>query len=102
MRATLRLSSPAWLAQPKITSSIFAGSIPERRTTSAITSAARSSGRTSFNAPPYRPTGVRTASKMTADLLFKLTTCDLSLLAHFDVFGTEFESAKCDQALQIL
>ena len=28
MRATLRLSSPAWLAQPKITSSIAAGSTP--------------------------------------------------------------------------
>ena len=34
MRATLRLSSPAWLAQPKNTSSMPAGSAPARRTTS--------------------------------------------------------------------
>ena len=51
IRATLRLSSPAWLAQPKYTSSTSVGSRPARRTTSAITRAARSSGRTSFNAP---------------------------------------------------
>ena len=31
------------------------------RANASMTSAARSSGRTSFSAPPYRPTGVRTA-----------------------------------------
>ena len=66
MRATLRLSSPAWFAQPSTTSSIAAGSAPARRTTSAITSAARSSGRTSASAPRCRPTGVRTASTTNA------------------------------------
>ena len=32
MRATFRLSSPAWLAQPRITSSMCCGSTPERST----------------------------------------------------------------------
>src|SRR5439155_740741 len=45
-RATLRLSSPAWLTQPSTTSLISRGSIALRATTSRITSAARSSGRT--------------------------------------------------------
>ena len=35
MRATLRLSSPAWLAQPRMTSSTSAGSMPARSTTAA-------------------------------------------------------------------
>ena len=46
MRATLRLSSPAWLAQPKTTSSTRVASMPVRSTTAAMTTAARSSGRT--------------------------------------------------------
>src|SRR5436190_5235935 len=66
MRATLRLSSPAWLAAPKYTSSIAPGSTPARATASLITSAARSSGRSPASAPPYRPTGVRTAEMTTA------------------------------------
>ena len=52
IRATSRLSSPAWFAQPRITSSISAGSIPERSTTARIAAAARSSGRTLASAPP--------------------------------------------------
>ena len=52
MRATFRLSSPAWFAQPKYTSSIAAGSTPERSTAAPIASAARSSGRTPESAPP--------------------------------------------------
>jgi hypothetical protein len=52
IRATLRLSSPAWLAQPRMTSSTSAGSIPERSTTARRVSAARSSGRTAASAPP--------------------------------------------------
>ena len=52
MRATLRLSSPAWLAQPSSTSSIAAGSAPVRRRTSRMTIAPRSSGRTPASAPP--------------------------------------------------
>ena len=62
MRATFRLSSPAWLAQPRMTSSMRDGSIPERSTTARSTAAARSSGRTRASAPPYRPIGVRTAA----------------------------------------
>ena len=46
IRATLRLSSPAWLAQPRITSSTRAGSIPVRSTSALIAIDARSSGRT--------------------------------------------------------
>ena len=52
MRATLRLSSPAPLAQPKTTSSIAAGSTPVRSTMAPMTIAARSSGRTLASAPP--------------------------------------------------
>ena len=52
MRATLRLSSPAPLAQPSTTSSIRAGSIPVRSTIAPIATAARSSGRTVASAPP--------------------------------------------------
>ena len=65
MRATLRLSSPAWLAQPKITSSTALQSTPALRSVSALsTTAPRSSGRTEDSAPPYLPKGVRTASQM--------------------------------------
>ena len=43
-----------------------AGSIPVRATSARSTAAARSSGRTRASAPPCRPTGVRTASTITA------------------------------------
>ena len=53
MRATLRLSSPAWLAQPRTTSSTAAGSSCGWRASRArIGSAARSSARTVASAPP--------------------------------------------------
>ncbi len=52
MRATLRLSSPAWFAAPMITSSMSAGSIPVRSTTAFSVVARRSSGRWSASAPP--------------------------------------------------
>ena len=71
MRPTLRLSSPAWLAHPKITSSTTDGSIPVRCTIARTTVAARSSGRTEASAPPKRPTGVRTASRMYASVIGK-------------------------------
>src|SRR5438132_9730238 len=66
IRATLRLSSPAWLVQPRITSSIARGSIPVRSTTALIGTAARSSARTCASAPPCFPTGVRSAAQMYA------------------------------------
>ena len=66
--ATFLLSSPAWLAAPIYTSSTIAASIPVRATIARITNAARSSGRTEDNTPPYRPIGVRNA-QMTAAFL---------------------------------
>ena len=60
IRATLRFSSPAPLALPRITSSTTPGSsIPARSRAARRVSAARSSGRTEESAPPYLPTGVR-------------------------------------------
>jgi hypothetical protein len=53
MRATLRLSSPAWLAQPKITSVTWVQSTPGLRAISAFRGMApRSSARTLERAPP--------------------------------------------------
>ena len=53
MRATLRLSSPAWLAQPRITSSTALQSMDGLRSISALTGmAARSSVRTGASEPP--------------------------------------------------
>ena len=53
IRATLRLSSPDWLAQPRITSSSAAQSTRGRRSRSAaIGTVARSSVRTAASAPP--------------------------------------------------
>src|SRR5699024_5715750 len=70
MRATLRLSSPAWLALPSTTSSMLLGDTSGLRSISPLsTIAPRSSGRTSFNTPLYLPTGVRSASTITASLI---------------------------------
>src|SRR5882762_6498569 len=66
IRATLRLSSPAWFVQPRITSSRRAGSKETRSTAPRTAMAARSSARTSARAPPARPTGVRTAETIRA------------------------------------
>src|SRR2546423_1735211 len=66
MRATLRLSSPAWLVQPRMTSSRRAGSKETRSTAPRTDTAARSSARTSERTPPARPTGVRTAETIRA------------------------------------
>ena len=68
IRATLRLSSPAWFAQPSSTSS---SCVPVHRRqarplSSRSTWAARSSGRTAASAPPYRPNGVRTPATRNA------------------------------------
>ena len=65
IRATLRLSSPAWLAQPRNTSSTALQSTEGLRSISAlIGSAARSSARTVAKTPPNRPIGVRIASQI--------------------------------------
>src|SRR5436190_1042315 len=68
IRATLRLSSPAWFVQPRITSSMERGSIPERSTIALMVIAARSSARTLASEPPCLPTGVRSAEQMYASL----------------------------------
>src|SRR6185312_883571 len=52
MRATLRLSSPAPLALPNMTSSIRSGSTALRSTSALTTCAPRSSGRTPARPPP--------------------------------------------------
>ena len=53
MCATLRLSSPAWFAQPKMTSLTASQSTPALRAISALSGiAARSSVRTDDSAPP--------------------------------------------------
>jgi len=53
MRATLRLSSPAWFAQPSSTSSIAAGSSEDCAAAARRSArAARSSARTAASAPP--------------------------------------------------
>ncbi len=65
MRATLRLSSPAWLAQPRTTSAISSGGmLGFRRMSSAIVCAARSSARTGEREPVKLPIGVRIPSMM--------------------------------------
>src|SRR3989454_8887281 len=73
MRATLRLSSPAWFAQPRMTSSTLDGSTPDPSTTALMGTAARSSGRTPANDPPCLPTGVLTASTTKASLTVRPT-----------------------------
>ena len=69
IRATFRLSSPAWFAHPNQTSSISPASTPARSTAAPIAIAARSSGRIPARPPPYRPIGVRTAEITTARLI---------------------------------
>src|SRR6476659_6050546 len=77
IRATLRLSSPAWFVHPRITSSRRAGSNETRSTAPRTATAARSSARTSASAPPARPTGVRTAETMRASRIHWRITEDV-------------------------
>src|ERR1700754_267816 len=62
--------SPTWGTAPVITSSIWTGSIPVRAISSRRLCASRSTGSTSWSAPPALPfpIGVRTAPTMTASL----------------------------------
>src|SRR6267142_986779 len=67
MRATFRLSSPDWFAQPKTTSSTAPQSTLAFLFIKALIGiAARSSARMAASVPPYRPIGVRMASQMYA------------------------------------
>src|SRR3954467_8010718 len=71
MRATFSPCSPSGIAPPRITSSISRASSPgARRSASAITVAASSSGRVPRRVPfGALPTGVRTAETMTASIM---------------------------------
>ena len=69
IRATSRLSSPAWFPHPAYTSSINAGSIPVRVINPFNTSAKRSSGRITESAPPTLPMGDRRASTITTSFI---------------------------------
>src|SRR5436190_13133312 len=72
-------------------SSISPAGTPARSTAAEITSAARSSGRTSESTPPYRPTGVRTAERITARLTRLRLADELDLdglLVGADRFGS--------------
>src|SRR4029077_21049678 len=71
MRATFSPCSPSGIAHPRITSSISPASRPGvRRSASAITVAASSSGRVPRSVPfGALPTGVRTAETMTASVM---------------------------------
>src|SRR4051812_39820339 len=55
-----------------MTSPIFRGSTPVRCTSARITVAASSCALTSFNAPPNRPTGVRTGEQTTTSRMSPL------------------------------
>src|SRR5687767_13398356 len=71
MRATLSPCSASGMAQPRITSSTSFGAMPgARRSASAITVAASSSGRAPWSVPfGALPTGVRTAETITASFI---------------------------------
>src|SRR3954452_22154256 len=66
-RATLNPCAPCWIAAPRITSSISAGSMRARLTASAIACPARACGWVSLKAPRNAlPIGVRAVETMTA------------------------------------
>src|SRR5262245_29934354 len=70
IRAMLRLSSPAWFAQPMITSVICAGSsVGYRSSRRLIVRAAMSSGRVSASDPAKLPIAVRTPSTRYASVI---------------------------------
>ena len=62
LRAMLMACSPTWPTQPRITSSIRAGSAPLRATRASSTVAARSAGCQPETLPPLRPPAVRAAA----------------------------------------
>ena len=65
LRAMLIACSPTWLTQPMITSSISAGSAPERSTSEVRAPARRGRpGATPASVPPLRPPAVRAAATM--------------------------------------
>ena len=73
--AIFLLSSPAWFAQPKITSLIFEGLILFLETNSFNGMAAKSSVLISFRVPPKFPKGVLIASIMYVSIFFISKFC---------------------------
>src|SRR5437867_7799935 len=104
LRAMLNPCSPSWSTQPRMTSSISAGSTFTRATRSFSTSAARSSGRTSESLPPFRPTAVRTAPTMTASLMANLLNerTIIHLTGSPGVVQTERGRGSGDPALDLV
>ena len=78
LRATLIACSPTCMTQPRITSSTHAGSTPLRSTRAFSVSAARSTGCQSRSWPLRLPSGVRTASMITAVVMEATVTRDES------------------------
>ncbi len=66
LRPTFTAWSPTCMTQPMITSSTSAGSMPVRSTRAWMLCAARSTEWVSLSLPLRRPSGLRTASTMTA------------------------------------
>src|SRR5229473_2642700 len=69
LRANANPCSPACVTQPKITSSIAAGSTPELANSAFNTSPARSAGCQAASLPLRRPPAVRTASTISASAI---------------------------------
>ena len=78
MRATFMPCSASGIAQPRMTSSISAGSSPgARRSASPMATAASSSGRVVRSVPPGAlPPGVRTADTTTASVMVRSLPSD--------------------------
>src|SRR5215472_6025769 len=72
LRATLVDCSPACITQPMMTSSICAGSAPDRSTSASSTVAARSAGCQPARRPPLRPPAVRAAATIYASAMSDL------------------------------
>src|SRR3954466_10016299 len=66
VRPMSMVCSPTWETQPQTTSSTTAGSMPERSASEVSTCADRLTGCTPDRPPLRLPTGVRTASTITA------------------------------------
>src|SRR5207245_5297640 len=98
MRATLRLSSPAWLAQPKNTSSTSDQSSPGCFAINALIGvAARSSARTLASEPPKRPIGVRTASQINTSRIEFLPECRVRALDPIELMASFRSDAAAGQ-----
>src|SRR6478609_1396868 len=89
LRPTLNACSPTCPTQPAITSSMSAGSSLLRATRPWSVKPRRSAGCQDFSMPSRRPSGVRTASTITASLFIML----LSLQTAYAVWRTSNFSA---------